>query len=97
MRIDPSVSAALKDVEVLMTYRCPVRWEAMEPVAERVRHCARCDHRVYDLRDRSEAEIRALIAAHDGELCGYASVRPDGTVVAGACAPTQLRGRIVAR
>lgn len=94
------VARAMRGGTVRVEAACPVAWEDMAVITETIRHCDRCELRVYDLSDRSPSEIRALWRAHEGRLCAQVTVRGDGTVVAGDCAHEDLslvRGGLVVR
>lgn len=85
-------------VEVRVTFECPEPWEGMAEVSQRVRHCARCDADVHDLRDLDRAGVLAHLQAQGGRLCGQVMARDDGRVVFGACAEgdRMVRGGLIA-
>jgi hypothetical protein len=63
---------------------CPERWENMTG-DESVRRCARCDRNVYDVSRMTEAEVVALLRAHDEPPCLKLYYRADGTVMTRDC------------
>jgi hypothetical protein len=56
---------------------------------ERVRHCARCRLNVFNVKELTEVEVRALFLKSEGRVCGRIFRRPDGTVITKDC-PTGL-------
>lgn len=56
---------------------------------ERVRFCARCRLNVFNIKELTEVEVRALFLKADGRVCGRVYRRPDGTVLTKDC-PTGL-------
>jgi hypothetical protein len=56
---------------------------------ERARQCARCRLTVYNLKEMTELEVRALFLKTEGRVCGRVFRRPDGTVITKDC-PTGL-------
>lgn len=63
---------------------CSADWEQMRG-DDRVRHCDACNLNVYNLSAFTEAEIRALIANHEGRVCGRLYQRADGTILTQNC------------
>ncbi len=49
---------------------CSENWSAMARSESGERFCASCQHAVFDLTTRSDAEVLRLAAARDGRLCG---------------------------
>ncbi len=49
---------------------CAENWSAMARTESGDRFCASCQHAVFDLTTRSDAEVLRLAAARDGRLCG---------------------------
>ncbi len=76
-------------VELRVTTPCKVAWAEMTPVADGVRHCERCDSKVYDLTDMSGRAIVERVRAHGGAMCAQVQARDDGRVVFGDCADNQ--------
>lgn len=69
---------------------CPADWEKMMG-DERVRHCAECNLRVYNLSAMTERQVQKLIAGSGGKrLCTRLYRRADGTVLTQNC-PWSLR------
>jgi hypothetical protein len=56
---------------------------------DRVRFCARCRLNVFNIKELTEVEVRALFLKADGRVCGRVYRRPDGTVLTKDC-PTGL-------
>lgn len=54
---------------------CSVGKDAFTTLEGGNKFCSQCKKVVYDLRGRSEAEIKTLIVAHGGNLCGSIAVR----------------------
>jgi len=52
---------------------------------ERVRNCARCALNVYNVKEMSEPEVRALFLKTEGRVCGRVFQRKDGTVLMRDC------------
>lgn len=75
-------------LQVLIASPCTEKWESMTG-DERVRHCARCRLNVYDVKELTEVEVRALFSKNEGKMCGRVFRRPDGTVLTKDC-PTGL-------
>lgn len=67
---------------------CSERWEEMQGSAQ-VRFCTRCEKRVFDLSAMTEAEAEALLAKKRFGICVRYALRPDGTIVSGACPSAQ--------
>lgn len=63
---------------------CSARWDEMKG-DERVRHCASCDKKVYDLSAVRAEEAEALLRAHGVKLCARFYRRADGTVMTADC------------
>jgi hypothetical protein len=68
---------------------CSESWDAM-PGGERVRSCARCQHRVYNLSAMSAADAAKLVREAEGRLCVRFYRRADGTILTRDC-PVGLR------
>lgn len=66
---------------------CSEKWESMQG-DERVRFCAKCRLDVFNLREMTEADARALLFKGQ-RVCGRVYQRPDGTVLTKDC-PTGL-------
>ena len=61
---------------------CDAAWDAM-PGSDRSRHCARCDHAIYDLSALTRGEAEALVSAHAAvgkRLCGAITHTEGGTM-----------------
>lgn len=73
---------------------CQESWEDMSG-DERVRHCARCEHEVYDLSGLSRVEAEALVgeAARGASICARFRRRADGRVITADCPSRLARGR----
>lgn len=67
---------------------CDESWANMKG-DERSRHCARCKLNVFNVKELSEQEVRALFLKTEGRVCGQIFRRPDGTVLTRDC-PTGL-------
>lgn len=67
---------------------CEEKWESMQG-NDRVRHCARCALNVFNVKELSEPEVRALFLKTEGRVCGRIFQRKDGTVLMRDC-PTGL-------
>lgn len=63
---------------------CSARWDEMKG-DDRVRHCASCDKKVYDLSAVRAEEAEALLRAHGTSLCARFYRRADGTVMTADC------------
>ena len=63
---------------------CEESWESMKG-DERARFCARCKLNVFNVKDLSEVEVRALFVKNDGKVCGRVYRRKDGTVLTRDC------------
>ncbi|MES2459450.1 MAG: hypothetical protein V4671_02625 [Armatimonadota bacterium] len=68
---------------------CSAKWETM-PGGERVRSCAQCSHKVYNLAAMSSDEAANLIRGAEGRVCVRLYRRADGSVMTRDC-PTGLR------
>jgi hypothetical protein len=82
-----SIERFLSNVRVAAP--CAESWDDM-PGGERVRSCARCQHRVYNLSEMSAAEAAKLIREAEGRLCVRFYRRADGTLLTRDC-PVGLR------
>jgi hypothetical protein len=67
---------------------CEEKWESMQGDA-RVRNCARCALNVFNIKEMTEPEVRALFLKTEGRVCGRIFQRKDGTVLMRDC-PTGL-------
>ncbi len=67
---------------------CKASWDAMTPVSPdgRVRSCAECNKRVYNLSEMTRDEAQALLVAFEGKLCARFYRRADGTILTKDCA-----------
>jgi hypothetical protein len=65
---------------------CDASWEGMSG-DDRMRQCALCDRKVYDLSSMSSAEAVALLTEHEGDRmpCIRLHRRRDGTVMTSDC------------
>jgi len=68
---------------------CSAGWENMAG-DERKRFCEQCRHHVYNISEMTEGQVRALVSASSGRLCGRIYRRADGTVITRDC-PVGLR------
>lgn len=75
-------------LQVRIASPCSEKWEEMKG-DERVRHCAQCKLNVFNIRELSETDARALLFKAEGRVCGRVYQRPDGTVLTNDC-PTGL-------
>lgn len=50
-----------------------------------MRFCARCSLNVFNIREMTEQEVRALFMKADGRVCGRVFQRQDGTVLTRDC------------
>ncbi len=71
-------------MEVRIASPCTEKWESMTG-NERVRHCASCRLNVYDVKELTEDEVRALFVKNEGRVCGRIFTRADGTVLTKDC------------
>ncbi len=88
----PSVPSADNDLllrQIKIAAPCSAKWEAM-PGGERVRSCAQCSHKVYNLSAMSGDEAATLIRQAEGRVCVRLYRRADGSVMTQDC-PTGLR------
>jgi hypothetical protein len=69
---------------------CTAPWHAMRGDG-RVRSCARCKQRVYDLGALPPDDARALLTQHEGKLPRELHARVDGTVTAASCDAARRR------
>jgi hypothetical protein len=70
---------------------CSADWDEMRAVdGDRVRFCAGCRKRVYNLSALGQAEAEGLLRAHEGHLCVRYFRRADGTILTTDC-PVGLR------
>ena len=74
-------------IEVKIASPCVEKWS--DEGDERVRFCARCQLNVFNVKELSEPEVRALLARGGGQVCGRVFRRRDGTVFTRDC-PTGL-------
>lgn len=63
---------------------CKASWDNMEG-DYRVRHCAACQHKVYNLSEMTRTEAETLVAGTEGRLCVRFYRRPDGTMLTQDC------------
>lgn len=71
---------------------CTVDWEQMSG-DDRVRACAQCQKKVYNLSELTREEAEALILRTHGDLCGRYYQRKDGTVLLKDCEVGVARNR----
>lgn len=71
---------------------CGESWAVMAG-DERVRHCAHCDHAVYDVSRMTEAEIEELVRRTEGRFCARVYRRPDGRIMTADCPRPEPRVR----
>ena len=87
-RTAPPRSLPLLDA-IHIAHPCPADWEAMADVAgqaaDRVRHCAQCNLRVYNLSAMERRDAEQLIRQSEGRLCVRLYRREDGTVLTQDC------------
>lgn len=91
--LPPARSLPMADDVLLKNVRiaspCSVNWDAM-PGGERVRSCAQCGHKVYNLSEMPAADAAHLLRSSEGRVCVRFYQRPDGTVMTKDC-PVGLR------
>jgi hypothetical protein len=75
--------------QVKIAAPCSMDWSAM-PGGERVRSCAQCNHKVYNLSEMSSEAAADLIRNSEGRVCVRLYRRADGSVMTRDC-PTGLR------
>lgn len=63
---------------------CHESWDAMSGT-DQVRSCERCQHKVYNLSELTEAEAEALLQSAEGRLCVRFYRRADGTIMTKDC------------
>ena len=63
---------------------CNVGWELMTG-DERVRFCDLCKLHVYNFAEMTSNEIRSLLIAKEGHVCGRIYQRTDGTIITRDC------------
>jgi protein TonB len=56
-------------VDIKLQFACNEDWETM-PLAEAGRHCDKCNHKVNDLSDKSDADLRVVKADNPSGFCG---------------------------
>lgn len=71
---------------------CTVSWDGMTG-DERVRACASCNKRVYNLSNLTREEAQALIVEKEGKLCVRYYQRHDGTILLKDCSVGLARKR----
>lgn len=71
---------------------CAVSWDGMTG-DERVRACASCNKRVYNLSNLTREEAQALIVEKEGKLCVRYYQRHDGTILLKDCSVGVARKR----
>jgi hypothetical protein len=89
----PAVAAKRRSLSVLDSVQiaqpCPADWEAMHLVEgfayRRVRHCAECNLRVYNLSAMPRTEAEELLRGSGGRMCVRLYRRHDGTVLTADC------------
>jgi hypothetical protein len=75
-------------IEIRIASPCDEKWESMRG-DDRSRFCARCSLHVFNVKELSEQEVRALFLKSGARVCGQIFRRPDGTVLTSDC-PTGL-------
>lgn len=71
-------------LQVRIASPCTEKWESMSG-NERVRHCALCKLNVFNIKELTEVEVRALFLQTEGRVCGRVFRRRDGTVITRDC------------
>lgn len=70
---------------------CPMRWDQLDSVGDdgdRVRHCSRCELKVYNVANLSGEETLELVSSHVASgtrLCAALFRRADGTLLTRDC------------
>ena len=75
-------------LQIRIASPCTEKWESMAG-DERSRHCDRCRLNVFNIKELTEVEVRALFLKAEGRVCGRIFRRRDGTVLTKDC-PTGL-------
>ena len=71
---------------------CKASWDAMTG-DERVRACASCEKRVYNISNLTREEAQALLVEREGTLCVRYYQRTDGTILLKDCSIGLARKR----
>lgn len=71
-------------MQIRVPLPCTQPWSNMEG-DDRVRHCAKCMHSVYNLSDMRHDDALALVRSRERRLCVRYYQRPDGTIVFADC------------
>ena len=71
-------------IQLRIASPCEEKWESMQGDA-RVRNCARCALNVFNIKEMTEPEVRALFLKTEGRVCGRVFQRKDGTVLVRDC------------
>ncbi|MEW5738281.1 MAG: hypothetical protein AB1938_05110 [Myxococcota bacterium] len=71
-------------LKLVVASPCSEKWESMTG-DERVRHCAKCQMNVFNVKELTEAEVIALLRTKTGRVCGRIYRRRDGTVLTKDC------------
>src|SRR5262249_26000404 len=72
---------------------CSADWNQMVG-DNRIRYCSKCNLDFYNFSEMAAAEVKALIAARSGRLCGRFYQRTDGTMLAKNC-PVGFRSALL--
>lgn len=59
---------------------CSSSWELMSGNNQK-RFCADCNKSVFDFSQMTRRQVEAVVAAHQGKLCGRITRRPDGSLL----------------
>lgn len=76
----------MKPLDLHIASPCSEDWAAMSG-DDRVRHCAKCNLNVFNTREMTEAEVRALLASRSNgaRVCARLYRRRDGTLLLKDC------------
>ncbi|MEM7040890.1 MAG: hypothetical protein AAF570_28260, partial [Bacteroidota bacterium] len=66
----PFLQRTINGSDIAIPEPCSVPWDAMEALPDGNRFCQQCQKTVFDLGDKSKAELQAIFDTHGKEICG---------------------------
>lgn len=81
-----------KFAQLQVTAPCTANWEEMSGNHKK-RFCAECDKHVFDFAQMTARQVKAVVEAHQGNLCARLTRLPDGSLLTLETPPVQLSNR----
>lgn len=91
MKHRPSHSVPYSTGRLVVQSPCSVGQEAFTAVEDGHQYCHQCQRRVHDMTRMDVEEIKALFAAHRGNVCGSIRYRPEAIIETAVPPPSPIR------